>query len=365
MTELPPFLQDETEEVIRDRMLSRLPENLDTSEGSFSWDILEPAAIELTLAADWAKEVLRRVFVSTTFGEYLDEKGAERGISRRPAVASRSSGGAVQFIGDPGASVPAGYIVTTEATDSSPAILYRVLTAITLSDKREGITDVEAVEPGRSGNIPAGAIRHLSDPLRGIKSVTNIKPIEGGADIESDDSLRERYFLDARTPPGSGNRTDYVRWALSVPGVGNALCIPLWNGPGTVKVVLLGQDGQAAPAVLVEAVTEHLTTVAPDVALVTVIPAKEIQIDISVTVTLAAESTVDQVRQVIEDGVRNYLKGLAFRDPIVRYARIANVILDIPLVLDYQNLLVNGGQENIEVVQGDVAVLGTVNVREA
>ncbi|MNW34040.1 Baseplate J-like protein [compost metagenome] len=365
MTTLPPFLEEETEEVIRERMLSRLPASLDRSEGSFPWDVLEPAAIEFTLVAGWAKEVLRRVFVSTTFDVYLDERCSERGIFRRPAVAARSSGGVIRIEGNPGAPVPAGYIVNTESTESTPAILYRILTAVTLSDKGEGFTDVEAVEPGRSGNIPAGAIRHLSEPLSGIKSVTNIKPIEGGTDTENDESLRDRYLLAARTPPGSGNRADYERWALSVPGVGNALCIPLWDGPGTVKVVLLGQDKRAAPTVVAEAVNEYLKTVAPDIAIVTVVPATEIKINISITVILASDATIDQVQSLIEDGVRNYLQWLAFLDSIVRYTRIANIILDIPPILDYIDLKVNGGEGNIEIAQGDVAVLGTVVINEA
>ncbi|MFD3272458.1 baseplate J/gp47 family protein [Paenibacillus dendritiformis] len=365
MRELPPFLQEDTEEVIRDRMLSRLPVSLDRSEGSFPWDVLEPAAIELTQAADWAKEVLRRAFASTTFGPYLDERCAEHGVSRRPAAKARSTDKRIRFTGKPGAAVPGGYVIATESTESTPALLYRVIHGISLAENGEGFTDVEALDAGRSGNVPAGAIRHLSEPVPGITAVTNLTALEGGTDEESDDSLRERFLLKVRTPTGSGNKSDYEQWALSIPGVGGVQVIPLWAGPGTVKVVLLDEARQAASPVIVEQVETFIKNVCPIGATVTVAPATEIPIQLSVTVTLAGDLTAEQVQQKIEDGLRNYLKTLAFDDPVVRYTRIANIILDIPSVIDYKNLLVNGGEGNIAVALGDVAVLGTVSVYEA
>jgi len=60
--------------------------------------------------------------------------------------------------------------------------------------------------------------------------------------------------------------------------------------------------------------------------------------------------------------LRLYLKTLAFVDPVVRYSRIANVILDADAVLDYSNLTLNGGTTNISITDGSVAVVGTVSV---
>ncbi|WFR62582.1 hypothetical protein P9222_31210 [Paenibacillus amylolyticus] len=68
------------------------------------------------------------------------------------------------------------------------------------------------------------------------------------------------------------------------------------------------------------------------------------------------------MKTLIETGVTAYLKELAFADPLVRWTRIANVILDIPPVIDYSDLLVNGGMSNLEIAPGAVAVLGTVKV---
>ncbi len=365
MTQLPPFLEDETEEAIRERMLSRLPAKLDRSEGSFPWDILAPVAIQLTQAADWAKEVLRRVFASTTFGVYLDARCAEHGVFRRPATTAKTTGETIRFDGDPGSFVPNGYVISTESTESSPAILFKITRSVTLNANGEGFVEAEALEPGRIGNVPPGAIRHLTEKLSGIKSVTNLSAMEGGTDEESDSSLLERFLLKVRTPTGSGNKADYEQWALSIPGVGGVQVVPLWDGPGTVKVVLISAEKVAPSPVIVDQVNTFIQSVCPIGATVTVAGAVEVPINISVSVTLASDGTVDQVKQMIEEGARAYLKTLAFSDPLVRYTRIANIILDIPPVVDYDQLQVNGREGNIEIAPGEVAVLGVVTVRES
>lgn len=68
------------------------------------------------------------------------------------------------------------------------------------------------------------------------------------------------------------------------------------------------------------------------------------------------------MKEQLENGTKEYLKDLAFNDPIVRYTRIQSIILGIPPVIDYSNLLVNSGTQNIEIAMDSVAVLGAVSV---
>jgi Uncharacterized homolog of phage Mu protein gp47 len=119
MANVPSFLEDQTYEAILQRMLDRLPSDLDKSEGSFVWDALSPAAIELALAAIWAQQVLERGFAQTTFGQYLDLRCEEHGITRRPAVKAT---GQVTFTGAPGTVIPAGTQVSTAGSEAAPAV---------------------------------------------------------------------------------------------------------------------------------------------------------------------------------------------------------------------------------------------------
>lgn len=386
MADLPQYLQDQTEESIMNRMLDRVPSDIDKSEGSFIWDAQAPVAFMLSEAALWAQELLRRGFASTAASDNpdfrsaeLDLRAAEHGITRREAVAST---GSVIFTGKPGTVVPAGTYVATPADEGSgeSSIEYVTTMAVTLSlgNVGTGSAPIKAVTPGKNGNVPAGVIQLMSTPVSGVTSVTNPEPTKSGTDIETDQSLLERFFAKVRSQGTSGNKAQYMQWANEIAGVGGVEVVPLWKGPGTAGLYLLDTDKRAASKDIVDAVQQYIDPsqdgqgegVAPAGPVITAMPAEEVAINISVKVQRTQEqpSTINEIRQLIEDGVRTYLQQIAFnrKDPLVRYTRIAAVLLDIPIIVDYADLTINGNtsQQNIEIGLGQVAVLGTVSVSE-
>ncbi|MBU5441201.1 baseplate J/gp47 family protein [Paenibacillus sp. MSJ-34] len=364
MARLPAYLEDQTEDSIMRRMMNRVPPDIDVTEGSFIWDSLSPVAFVLSEASIWAQEVLRRAFASTTFGEYLDLRCAEHGVSRRLAVKAT---GQVKFIGTPGIIIPAGTVVATPADEISgeSSIEFETKSAITLDSNGEAIASIQALEAGKLGNVLAGVITVLATPISGVTSVENPTETTGGTDVESDESLLERYLVRVRTPSSSGNKADYVNWSMEVAGVGGVQVHPLWNGPGTVRVVLLDAAKRAASQDIVDQVAGHIDSVRPIGADVTVQAAEEVPINISVKLVLASNTTIGEVKELIESGTREYLKQLAFVDPLVRYTRIAAILLDIPPIIDFADLTVNGNSNtNIEMQPGQVGVLGTVTVYE-
>ena len=193
-------------------------------------------------------------------------------------------------------------------------------------------------------------------------SVTNTEPTSGGFDEESDDELRERYFEKVSLPATSGSKYHYVMWAKEVEGVGDAKCIPLWNGAGTVKVIIINADKQAADAALINAVKNHIEEQRPIGADVTVESAVPLAINISVSLTLANGVTTDTAKQKISDSISSYLKKNAFSGTYISYAQIGGCILAVDEVLDYSNLKVNGGTLNINIPENAVPVLGVVTI---
>ncbi len=384
MADLPLYLQDQTEDEIMQRMLSRVPADIDKSEGSFIWDAQAPAAFMLSEAAIWAQELLRRGFASTAASEddryrsaELDLRTAEHGVTRREAVAST---GGVLFKGKPGTRVPTGTFVATPADDVSGELAIEFVTtqAVVLDDNGAASAAIRAVTPGKNGNVPAGVIQVMFSSVSGISSVTNPEPTRSGADTESDQSLLERFYAKVRSQGTSGNKAQYMLWANEIAGVGGVEVVPLWQGPGTVGLYLLDTDKRAASADIVEAVQLHIDPtrdgqgegLAPAGPIVTAMPAEEVAIDISVKVQRTQEkpSTLEEIRMLIAEGIQAYLQQIAFnrKDPLVRYTRIAAVLLDIPIIVDYTDLTINGNaaQQNIEIGSGQVAVLGTVTVSE-
>ncbi len=369
MADLPEYLTEQTFDYILQRMLAYLPADLDKSEGSFIYDALAPVAAELTQAAIWAQEVLRRGFAQTTFGQYLDLRAEEHGLTRKPAVKAT---GQVTFTGTPGTVIPAGTQVSTAGSEAAPAIFFVTKSDATVGADGTITVDIEAVEAGSSGNVAAGTITMLAQPVGGVTSVTNATATSGGTDTEDDESLLARLLAKMRNPGTSGNKADYVNWASEVPGVGGVQVIPLWDGPGTVKVVLLGADKKPASADIVQAVQDYI---APDPAMgegkapigasVTVVAATQVEINVSATVVLTGTKTLAEVQAAFEAALDDYLSSIAFSsDPTVRYVRVGSLLLDTEGVQDYLNLLVNGGTANVVIGLDEVAVRGTVTLSE-
>lgn len=255
MADLPEYLTDQTFETILQRMLDALPSDLDKSEGSPIYDALAPVAAELAQTAIWAQEVLRRGFASTTFGEYLDLRCEEHGITRRPAVKAT---GQVTFTGTPGTVIPSGTQVSTASSETTPAIFFATKNDATIGAGGTVTVDIEAIEAGSSGNVAAGTITMLAQPVSGVTFVTNVAATTGGLDEEDDASLLARYLQRVQSPSAGGNKADYVNWAMEVPGVGGVSVIPVRDGPGTVSVAIINTSKVPAEQALIDQVQNYI-----------------------------------------------------------------------------------------------------------
>lgn len=347
--------ETQTKATILQRMLDASPTGIDKRQGSVTNDLLSPASIELALAYVELDNVLAFGFADTTYGPYLDLRASEYGLTRKPTV---KSVGSLTFTGPNTTAIPAGTIVSSGGITP----VYFVTTAAGTISADSVTVAAEAQEAGSSGNVSIGAINTLLGDLVGVVTVTNAVNFDGGADQESDSALLSRYLDRAQHPATSGNANQYRQWALEVAGISDAKVYPVWDGAGTVKVVLLDDDKTAPTPAVVTAVTDYIETVRPIGASVSVVAATEDAINVSVDVTLAEGAVLSEVKAKIEVGVAAYLKTLAFTDATVRYTRIANVVLDTAGVVDYTSLTVNGGTANISIADGSVAILGTVVV---
>jgi uncharacterized phage protein gp47/JayE len=343
----------QTKAAILQRMLDASPADIDKRQGAPTHDLLSPAAIELALAWIELDNVLNFGFVDTTYGPYLDSAASEYGVTRKAATKSI---GALTFSGANGTVIPVG---TRAATSGGEPVYFVTTTAGTITAGSITVA-AEAADAGATGNVGIGAVNTVIGNLVGVVTVANAFNFVGGTDAETDDALRARILERAQRPATSGNAAQYRQWALEVAGISDAKVFPIWAGAGTVKVVLLDADKTAPDTSVVTAATTYIDSVRPIGATVTVVGATEVAINVNVDVTLGSGATLAGVRTEIENGVRAYLKTLAFTDATVRYTQIAAVIGDAVGVIDYTALTVNGGTANIVIADGSVAILGTV-----
>lgn len=345
---------NETKDEILDRMLDGIEEDVDKRQGSVVWDLLSPAAFELAQSYVQLDNVLTFGFASEDTPSYfLDLRTTELGVIRKEAV---KAVGQVTFSGADGLVVPAG---TRLSTDETTPVYFVTKAEVTIVNGTATV-DAEAEVGGANGNVAAGKIVLALGEVSGVVTVTNAAPFDGGTDIESDESLLSRYYDKVRKPATSGNAYHYEQWAKSVAGVGDAKVYPLHAGPGTVRVVLLDEQKSAPPQTIIDAAKTYIESVRPIGATVTVQGAAETPINISATLTLISGATVQDATNEFTEMFRDYLKTLAFADPVIRYSKIASLLLDVPSVLDYSNLRLNNGTANISIADGAVGVVGTV-----
>jgi uncharacterized phage protein gp47/JayE len=349
--------EDQTFEEILERMLARLPDDIDKRPGSVVYDLLAPAAAELAQAYIEMDNVLDLGFADTTYGEYLDRRAAEQGLTRKQAVKAT---GQVTFTGPEGTVIPAG---TRLVTGGVEPIYFATTAEVTITNGTATVI-AEAEEGGVKGNVAAGEITSLAigEDLFGVVSVTNAEPFTGGVDEETDEELLARYKEKVTRPITSGNKYHYEAWAKEVPGVADARCYPRWNGNGTVKVVVVNSEKRSPSAAVIQAVRDHIEEVRPVNADVTVVGVTEVPINVSATVTLAAGANPEDAEADIREKITEYFKDIAFDETIVRYTAIGNAILDANGVIDYSNLTVNGAVTNVILNDDQVPILGAVNI---
>ena len=175
-----------------------------------------------------------QMFLSTASGGYLAQHASDVGIYRKPAAAAS---GIIVGMGAPGVAYPAGvrfisgantYVATASSIASGSGVVRFAVRSEDLSASTNRDVD--------------GALK-LADPVLwpnlSSQWAVDAGGLGGGADVESDDSLRARGLQRKRNPPGGGTLTDYERIVLAVPGVIKAWAFRNDNAPGFLVVFFL------------------------------------------------------------------------------------------------------------------------------
>lgn len=344
---------DRTE--ILNNMLNNTSDELNKSEGQFVYDVEAASAIELEGIYAEADEILDEGFVDTCNSKNLERKCTDLGIERKEAQASS---GTITVTGNIGSTI---YTDDLVATDS---LNFKVLEDVTLTSTTADVK-VECEETGTVGNVEAGAIKYFPVTLQGINKVTNEVAFTNGYDEETDEALRERYYLKVRTPATSGNKYDYMNWCLETDGVGGCNVIPLWDGNGTVKCVIINSNKTGADEELINKVAEHIEEQRPIGATVTVVSATELIINLSIKAIYDSNVlSVEALKNNIKTVLTEYLKDIALKKSYVSIAQVGAKILDIDGLSDYEDLKLNGVEDNVTIPENTIAVAGEVTLSE-
>lgn len=84
--------ESQTFEAILQRMLDRVPADIDKREGSIIYDAMAPAALELAQMYVEMDINANLMFADTASGDYLDKAVSWSGVSRKPATEAQIRG---------------------------------------------------------------------------------------------------------------------------------------------------------------------------------------------------------------------------------------------------------------------------------
>ncbi|MCD8216682.1 MAG: baseplate J/gp47 family protein [Clostridiales bacterium] len=367
------MFEDYTYENLLEEVLSNAPDNIDTREGSIFYDAVSGVLLIIAKLYMDLDVIMEYCSIYTATGDALTSKASEYGITRKSAT-------------------PAKYYVTFEGTtpDVGERFYYDGLYFVLCVDD-DGVYYLEAEEAGESGNtIYEGTAAIPVNTIDGLTSATFGALYEAGTDEEDDETLRARVVEKISGPAENGNKQHYKTWCESIDGVGMARIYPLWNGPNTVKAVLIDSNGHGCTEAKVAEVQEYIdpatlgytaevdgiTYVVGDGlgegvanlgAHFTAFGAIDYDINVTFTAEVASGYTTDAVAEEASEAIADYLKEMALEydeadDIVVRVTSIGSIISSLSSVLDYSDLTINDGTENIIPGENYVPVIGEVTV---
>lgn len=352
------MFEDRTFENIMDEMLEQVDSSVDTRQGSVIYDALAPIALELEQVYADLGLMGEECFADTASYYYLMKRAAERGIFVRegtPAVLKVQVTPAETVL-LPGTEFNVGeknYTITEDLTEGFFSMTCTE-TGVARKDIEEDVIPVEEVE--------------------GLEAIEIVSILDMGSEDEEEESLRERYFASFEEAAFGGNRAEYREKADDFPAVGGCKVVPVWNGGGTVKLVILGADYGVVSTSVVQTVQNAFdpsgdgdgTGIAPIGHIVTVVPAKEEMVDIFCRVVLQSGYTWEDVKDRVTDSVEEYFLSLRKtwedeKNLVIRRGQIESIILNITGVDDVKEILLNGTAGNFMIDEYKIPKVGEVS----
>lgn len=397
--------ENETYEVILDRMLARVSDALDKRPSSPIYDTHSATAIELQILYIELETMIQNSYGDTAAREFLILLAKDRGLSPEPATHAILKG------------------VFTPTTIDVTGQRFNIgdMNYTVLEQTEPGQYKVQCESTGEIGNQYLGQMIPM-DYIPGLETATLTEVLIPGEDDEETEVFRQRYFDSFNEQTFGGNRADYLAKVRGVDGVGDCKIIRVWNGDirpaemipnaavqewfrtfstanedvkkwltavytaalqkkltvgGTVRVVIIDSDDYgAASSALVQSVQQMLDPetdageglgLAPIGHVVSVVSADAVQIQVKTTVTFEEGYNWSNTRAAMEEAVNAYLLELrkgwsGVSQTIVRISQVETRILGVNGVVDVTGTKINGSSSNLTLGKYEIPVLMTGGV---
>ncbi len=290
-------------------MLDNVPNDIDKREGSIIYDAVAPAAMVSAQQSLSLANIIRETYIKTAQGEFLDYRAVEHGTNRYAATNTEVKAKFNDDDGNP---------VNVEVGDRFASIAESPIFYTVIKSNGDGTAEMQAEESGTSANSYLGQVLPVTpnDSLSWAEIVEITIPAR---DEENDDHLRARLLNSNSWVAYGGNVADYLDMTSKISDVGATQVYPVWDGPGTVKLVILNNDLMPASQTLIKKVKEEIdpeesTTqgygLAPIDHQVTVVAPETVEVNITMNITIAENANIDTIRTNIKASLEELFKSL-------------------------------------------------------
>ena len=357
-------------------MLDNVPDDIDQREGSVVYDALAPAAMVMAQQSLTRANIIKQTYIKTAQGQFLDYRAAEHGTCRYAATQTEVKAKFLDSDGNPINNVQIG---DQFASIGETPIFY------TVQKINEDLTgELTADDPGTIANSYIGQILPVtSNDTLSWAEITEI--VAPARDEETDDHLRDRLLRADDWIAYGGNITDYLAMLNKISEVGAGQVYPVWNGAGTVKLVIVDNNLMPASTELVKKVKNIIDPtdnesqgygLAPIDHQVTVVAPTPLTVNIAATVNIDGTHGADIVKAKIKTAIEEYFKllrqswntidpktGRGYSQTIYR-SKILSQIMMVDGVINASVPTLNGANQDISLVfnnqTSQLPVLGEV-----
>ena len=244
-------------------------------------------------------EMAKMNLLAYSKGQYLERLGDLVGVERLPAAYAKTTVEVeLSAAREQATTIKKGTRITSDGE------LYFALdkAVVFATGEIKKTAQATCTTAGESGNnFIAGELNKIVDPQSYLKSIVNVTKTEGGADIEDDESLRERIHEATESFSNAGPEGAYKFWAKSASALISDVAVDS-RTPGTVQVYALLKGGvlpefemlqlidDKLSAKTIRPLTDEVSVHAPEVA--------EYAIDLSYWINT---EDATQAEQIIED----------------------------------------------------------------
>lgn len=336
-------------------------DGIQKGEGSLVFNALSALAFELEKLYIEANYILNEGFADTADMDGLVRIAANRGLTRKPATNAYVSITA-------NVALPVGWRASLKG--------YNYIVTEEL-DSTNHIYKAMCEETGSGPNELLGQLTPI-DYVDGLTSAVITEVLIAGDDDETQEELYRRYLESFSTEAFGGNITAYKTIVNAMDGVGGCKVYPVWNGVGTVKVVVISADYSEPSSYLINQIQEALVPTdggtgygfAPIDHDVTVAAVAPVTVNVATTITYTAGYSWATIGDQITAAIEGYIESIAEAWPegdarteaLVYVSRLEAAVLNVTGVTDIQGTTLNGSTTNLHLDSDEIPVMGTLVV---